>query len=69
MDNILTCLTRELMKLHANCFFEIVLQPCSWNNHSVLVFRNIEELTRFPGLPQKKQLTYSAKQLIAREVC
>lgn len=32
------------------------------------VFRNIEELTRFSGLAQKKQLSYSAKQLIAREV-
>ena len=29
----------------------------------------MEELCRFPGLLQKKQLTYSAKQLIAREVC
>ncbi|XP_064406884.1 chromosome transmission fidelity protein 18 homolog isoform X2 [Halichondria panicea] len=29
---------------------------------------NIEELCRFPGLPQRKQLSYSAKQLISREV-
>ena len=28
----------------------------------------LEEVCRFPGLAQRKQLTYSAKQLIAREV-
>ena len=32
-------------------------------------YRNVEELTNFSGLPQKKQLSYSTKQLIAREVC
>jgi hypothetical protein len=32
------------------------------------VYRNVEEVSRFPGLPQRKQLTYSAKQMIAREV-
>ena len=30
--------------------------------------RNIEEVVKFPGLPQHKQLTYAAKQMIAREV-
>jgi chromosome transmission fidelity protein 18 len=29
---------------------------------------NIDLLVRFPGLPQRRQLTYAAKQLIAREV-
>ena len=28
----------------------------------------LDLVCRFPGLPQKKQLSYSAKQLIAREV-
>ena len=30
--------------------------------------RNVDDITRFSGLPQRKQLTYAAKQLIAREV-
>ena len=29
---------------------------------------NVEELVRYPGLAQKKQITYGGKQLIAREV-
>ncbi|KAL5473396.1 hypothetical protein EMCRGX_G027874 [Ephydatia muelleri] len=29
---------------------------------------NIEQLCRFPGLPQKRQLSYSAKQMISREI-
>ena len=29
--------------------------------------RNIDLLVRFPGLPQRRQLTYAAKQLIGRE--
>ena len=33
-----------------------------------IINRNVEELTRFSGLAQKKQLSYSTKQLIAREV-
>ena len=34
----------------------------------IVLCSNIEELCRFPGLPQRKQLSYSAKQLISREV-
>jgi len=33
------------------------------------VYRSIEDVTRFSGLQQRRQLTYAAKQLIAREVC
>ncbi|KAH9505293.1 Chromosome transmission fidelity protein 18 [Bulinus truncatus] len=29
---------------------------------------NVEEITKFPGLKQRKQLTYAAKQMIAREI-
>lgn len=29
---------------------------------------NIEEAVKFPGLPQHRQLTYAAKQLISREI-
>jgi chromosome transmission fidelity protein 18 len=36
--------------------YTYILDPC------------LEVVGRFPGLPQKKQLSYSAKQLIAREV-
>lgn len=30
--------------------------------------RNVEEIVKFPGMKQRKQLTYAAKQMIAREV-
>ena len=30
--------------------------------------RNVEEVARFPGLPPRRQLTYQAKQMIAREI-
>lgn len=33
------------------------------------VFSKIEDVVKFPGLPQHKQLTYATKQLLAREVC
>jgi chromosome transmission fidelity protein 18 len=36
--------------------YHYILDPC------------LEEVCRFPGLAQSKQLTYNAKQLIAREV-
>ncbi|KAJ8413533.1 hypothetical protein AAFF_G00080400 [Aldrovandia affinis] len=29
---------------------------------------NVEEVVRFPGLPPRRQLTYQAKQMIAREI-
>ena len=32
------------------------------------VGRNMDEVVRFPGVQPPKQLTYAAKQLIAREV-
>lgn len=32
-------------------------------------YRNMEEVARFMGMKQHKQLTYAAKQLISREVC
>lgn len=30
--------------------------------------RNVEDVCRFPDLPARRQLTYQAKQLIAREI-
>jgi len=33
-----------------------------------LCCRNVEELIRFPDVKSQRQLTYGAKQLIAREV-
>ena len=43
----------------------------SLNKRVVFYFShsNVEELCRFSGLPQRKQLSYSIKQLLAREVC
>ena len=34
-----------------------------------ILLSKIEDVVKFPGLPQHKQLTYATKQLIAREVC
>ena len=30
--------------------------------------RNVDEVIKFTGMKQRKQLTYAAKQMIAREV-
>jgi len=39
--------------------FLLITMPCN---------RNVEELIRFPDVKVHRQLTYGAKQLIAREV-
>lgn len=36
--------------------------------YSYILDPNVEEVVNFPGLKQHKQLTYAAKQLIAREI-
>lgn len=36
--------------------------------YSYVLDPNVEELVHFPGLKQHKQLTYGAKQLVAREI-
>ena len=66
------------MQSHSQLFCTTHLEKLGMNLGTRLVFplhtlcasmyRNVEELTRFSGLAQKKQLSYSAKQLIAREV-
>lgn len=33
-----------------------------------LLFRRVEEVVRYPGLPPRRQLTYQAKQTISREM-
>ena len=58
--------------------------PCPWSGcgllnaflFPVLIYflcflpccRNVEDVCRFPDLPARRQLTYQAKQLIAREI-
>lgn len=34
----------------------------------LIIFRRIEEVVRYPGLPPRRQLTYQAKQTISREM-
>ena len=49
------------------CRNQLEYNACNCCNYNVR-FSKIEDVVKFPGLPQQKQLTYATKQLIAREV-
>lgn len=60
----LLCFSFTSVLLVAAIFLQIFILSVSVS----LLFRRVEEVVRYPGLPPRRQLTYQAKQTISREM-